>query len=165
MVDLCEELVVPACILSPFLGPCVEMLELHSQDSSLKGIKTAVQANQTVVVLGPTPMRPQYAEAIRKVLVLTNHHTSIAEGSEVFRGIEGETPCLSHRAGWPRWMASVRLIKRTDGLGSILDHFQAMGAAQVKDGVHVGTLAKKMDRYDTPDRDSRVSMVDLPSLV
>ena len=123
-------------------GPGLEIAELDAKDGGLDGIESRVEADLVVMVLGLHAMDPQPSQGSAQEWVIGRHHPTIAEAAQVLGGVEAERGGLAEPAG------PASLVGRTDRLGGILQHEQAVMPRDLVDRVHVGGLTVEMDRDD-----------------
>ena len=74
--------------------------------------------------------------------VVTDHHTTVAESTEIFGGEKGQTAHVPEGAG------GVTVLLCTDRLRGVFDHQQIVLTSESIDGAHVGHLPKQMHRCD-----------------
>ena len=94
-------------------------------------------------------MIAQDPDFLSQQVVIGRDGSGLAEGAEVFSRVETEATRCPHRSGFPI------LVFGPVRLSRVLNHRNAVKATNLKDGIHLGALTKKMDGNDRfgADRD------------
>ena len=137
-----QQLIVDAGVFATFLGPLVQIFELHLQSRCLQGIQPAVVAHDGVEVLGLAAVNSQDAHLFCQVRVVCDHHAAVTQGAQVLAGEEAEASQVAYVARF------ASAILRSNGLSGVLHHLQVVLLGQGQDGIHPGALAEQMDRHD-----------------
>ena len=121
------------------LAPLIEVGEFDLKNGGLDGIDAKVSADQGVEVAWFHAVIPKCPHFGREGVIVADDHSCIAEGSEVFGGVEGEPAGLADGTGGPEGVAGA------EGLSGVFEDGNAERASEMEDGVHVGALAEEVD--------------------
>lgn len=105
-------------------------------------VQAAVCALVAVFVFLVAAVVAEGADGLCQVVVVGGNRTGVADGAEVFAGVEAETCCVAPVAGF----FAVDLC--AVGLGGVFQYQQVMTLRDAHDGRHVGELTVEMDGQD-----------------
>ena len=125
------------------LGVAAVVAEFDSEERGLKRVEPEIASDHFVVVFGLAAVGPQKAGALGEGIIVRNQKPSVTEAAEILgweEAISTKVPDRSDRFPF---------ILRSDRLGAIFNHGQAMGFGQGHHRIHVRTLSEEMDRNDS----------------
>src|SRR5215469_2315260 len=96
------------------------MKQLRAEDCGLKFIKSAIEPPALVIILARLTVIAKHSKFSVELWIASGDRSCITAGTKVFCGVEAEAAQMSHAA---RFLA---FIKRSVGLGRVLDHVQTV---------------------------------------
>jgi hypothetical protein len=139
---VCECFAVPTGFGSAFGAPEVEVWEFDVEDGGLDGVDAEVAPDVGVEVARFHAVVAKATHFCRECVVLTGDHSGIAEGAEIFCGIEGVP------TGFTDGACGSEGVRCAERLGGIFENGNAVGCADAGDGFHVRAAAEEMDWAD-----------------
>ena len=108
-----EELLVACCGFAALVRPRFEVAQLDAKHGGLQGIEPRVEADFVMVVLGLHSVDAQPRQRTAELGVVRDHHSAVAEASQVLGRIKAERPDMAE--------ASRRMfvVAGTDRLGRV----------------------------------------------
>ena len=115
-----QQLGIECCLVATQLVPAVQVLQLYSQDSSLQGVETTVEAVHDVLVACLGAMNPENPHCLGDLGIISDHHATIAIRSQILGGKEAQTSNIAQRANFLSFLFSAQR------LSTVLNYFQVM---------------------------------------
>ncbi len=123
-------------------GPLFKVAKFHSQDRCLKCVEPAVEADFFVGIPAEVAVNSQSAYFSCEFGIVSRDDSTVASGSQILRWEETEAACSPQD---PRFAA---VVGCSDGLAGIFEDKEVVLKGKSPDRVHVGALAKNVDRHD-----------------
>ncbi len=116
------------------------MLELDADDRRLDLVEPAVEPDLFVMITHLAAMVPQAQQMLCKIIIICDHHASVAVSAEVLAREKAEAAKITDSAGlFP-------MIFGAKGLRAILDDLEAVLFCEFHKPIHVSGLSIKMHR-------------------
>ena len=142
-----EETIVAGCEFSAMMIPLGEITKFDFEDGGLDRVEAGVPAYLVVKVAARHAMRAERTGPAVELQAGCGDETSVAEGCEVFCGIEAEGGGVTERAGW------TPIPRRSKGLGGVFQKEDSgVIALQGSEAIPIGALAVEVDGDDSFDR-------------
>ena len=141
-LEFAEEIAITIGIALAGNRPFIQILQFDAENGSLKGVEAAIDTQQLVDVFVAGAVHMQEAEPIGQGSIVGSHDARIACGAEILGGEKAETAHQSEAANRAFGIA------RANGLGSVFDDGNAVRRSELKNRIHIGRQAKKMDGHD-----------------
>ena len=125
--------------LATSLAPAIEVGEFDLENGGLDGVDAKIATDQGVEVAWFHAVIPEGPHFGSEGVAVADDHSCIAEGSEVFGGVEGEPAGLADGTGGSEGVAGA------EGLSGVFEDGDTQWAREVEDGVHIGALAEEVD--------------------
>ena len=119
------------------------MPEFHLQHGRLQTVEAGVHAELLVVVLHGGAVVGDPPRPCRQFIVVGEERAAVAEAAEVFRGEEGGTAEVAHRARAPPLPVTERIL-RTDGLAGVLYNTYVTAARYLQQRLHLRALSEQV---------------------
>src|SRR5205823_4121563 len=121
-----KQLVVIARAFATLFGPTPEMAELDAEQPRLDCVEAIVEALDLVLVLACLAVVAQHPALYGDAFVIRRHCPGLAEGAQIFAGIEAECRRSAHRAGHTPAALPPGIIFRAVRLAGIFDDDQVV---------------------------------------
>ena len=127
--------------------PGGEVFEFDLEDGGLEGVEAGVPADFVVEVAATHAVGSEHAGALVNFRGRRCQEAGIAEGGEVFGGVEGEGGGVSEGSGGGE--GAVQVPGGSEGLGGVFDEEETGGLSfEGGEGVPIGALAVEVDGED-----------------
>src|SRR5262249_21214697 len=126
------------------------MRQFHFENCGLQFVEPEIAANKLMLIMRFHTVVPANAHSIGELFVLTQDHSRVSRGAEIFRWIKTEAAGIAHCPGfhWP-------VLERALGphrLGCILDHEQIVVARDGAYFIHLTAQTKEVDWNESANR-------------
>ena len=126
----------------PLFQPGEEHVLEHS---GVELIETAVHSDVQVLELRALPVVPESSGQLGDFRVIRNERAAVTQSPEVLGRVEAERRDQPHRPSRPP------IMRRTQRLGTVLDHGDPVSALDVREASDVETASVEMDRHQEAD--------------
>src|SRR5712691_5402605 len=92
-----EQQPVTLRMCNALLIPFSQVVQFHFEDGGLQSVESSIQPFFGMIILDNFPVVAEASYSSRELLVIRRDHPAVASGPQVFRWIETEASCDSHR--------------------------------------------------------------------
>ena len=117
--------------LAASLGLLVEIAQFHAKRSRLNFIDSAIITGEYIVVAAVAAIVGKRSHFLSYIGVVGGYGACIAEGAEVFGGIEAQSGGMTEASGSDRAMNARVLSFCSDGLSIIFDYHQIIALGKL----------------------------------
>ena len=124
------------------LDPGLQVGKLDLEDGCLQGIQPAVEAGELMPVSLLRAMQADHAAPSGQIGIVGQQRSPVSAGAQMLGRIEAETTDIAQGPG------ALSPIAGSHGLGGVFDDPQLSLPGKGQDGLHIGGMAKEVDRQD-----------------